>query len=120
MGWIRFILHPAFPHTGNPMEKDRFKKLFPHLAEELDGNASKVVVEVEGKSTRKWVGFTPDIVDYLRRCETDEQGEEIIEYLKKKGDINQDRALELMEQLREKGIRSFGSRKGEGYYHRDR
>jgi hypothetical protein len=102
------------------MEKDRFKKLFPHLAEELDGNASKVVVEVEGKSTRKWVGFTPDIVDYLRRCETDEQGEEIIEYLKKKGDINQDRALELMEQLREKGIRSFGSRKGEGYYHRDR
>jgi len=102
------------------MEKDRFKKLFPHLAEELDGNASKVVVEVEGKSTRKGVGFTPDILDYLRRCETDEQGEEIIEYLKKKGDINQDRALELMEQLREKGIRSFGGRKGEGYYHRDR
>lgn len=120
MGWIRFILHPAFPHIGNPMEKERFKKLFPHLAEELDGNESKVVVEVEGKSTRKWVGFIPDIVDYLRRCETDEQGEEIIEYLEKKGDINQDRALELMEQLREKGIRSFGSRKGEGYYHRDR
>lgn len=101
------------------MEKERFKKLFPHLAEELDGNASKVVIEVEGKSTRKWVGFIPDIVDFLRRCDTDDQGEEIIEYLEKKGEITLGRALELKEQLREKGIRSFGSRKGEGYYHRD-
>ncbi len=101
------------------MEKERFKKLFPHLAEELDGNASKVVIEVEGKSTRKWVGFIPDIVDFLRRCDTDEQGEEIIEYLEKKGEITQGRALELKEQLKEKGIRSFGSRKEEGYYHRD-
>jgi hypothetical protein len=115
-----FILHPAFPHTGNPMEKERFKKLFPHLAEELDGNVSKVVIEVEGKSSRKWVGFIPDIVDFFRRCDTDEQGEEIIEYLEKKGEITQDRALELMKQLREKGIRSFGGKKGEGYYHRDR
>ena len=101
------------------MEKDRFKKLFPHLAEELEGNESKVVVEAEGRSTRKWAGYTPDIVDFLRRCDTDEQGEEIIEYLEKKGEITQDRAFELKEQLREKGIRGFGSRKREGYYTRD-
>ena len=102
------------------MEKDRFKKLFPHLAEELDNDESKVVVEFEGRSTRKWVGYTPDILDFLRRCDTDEQGEEIIDYLEKMGEITQDRALELLEQLKEKGIRSFGSRKGIGYYHRDR
>ena len=102
------------------MEKDRFKKLFPHLAEELDNNESKVVVEVEERSARKWVGYTPDIMDFLRRCDTDEQGEEIIDYLEKKGEITQDQALELLEQLKEKGIRSFGSRKRIGYYHRDR
>ncbi len=101
------------------MEKERFKKLVPHLAEELDGNASKVVIEVEGKSSRKWVGFIPDIVDFFRRCDTDEQGEEIIEYLEKKGEITQDRALKLMEQLRDMGIRSFGGRKGEGHYNGD-
>jgi len=101
------------------MEKDRFKKLFPHLADELEGNESKVVVEAEGRSTRKWAGYTPDIVDFLRRCDTDEQGEEIIEYLEKKGEITQDRAFELKEQLREKGIRSFGSMKREGYYTKD-
>jgi hypothetical protein len=101
------------------MEKDRFKKLFPHLADELEGNESKVVVEVEGRSTRKWAGYTPDIVDFLRRCDTDEQGEEIIEYHEKKGEITQDRVFEMKEQLREKGIRSFGSRKREGFYTRD-
>ena len=101
------------------MEKDRFKKLFPHLAEELESNESKVVVEVEGRSKRKWEGYIPGIVDFLRRCDTDEQGYEIIEYLEKRGEITQDRALELKKQLREKGIRSFGSRKREGYYTRD-
>ena len=101
------------------MEKDRFKKLFPHLAEELEGNESKVVIEAEGRSKRKWAGYTPDIVDFLRRCDTDDQGEEIIDYLEKKGETTQNRALELREQLREKGIRSFGSRKQEGYYSRD-
>ena len=91
------------------MEKDNFKKLFPHLAEELEGNGSKVVIEAEGRNKRKWAGYTPDIVDFLRRCDTDEQGEEIIEYLEKKGEISQDRAFDLKEQLKEKGIRSFGS-----------
>lgn len=101
------------------MEKDRFKKLFPHLAEELEGNEPKIVVEVEGRPKGKWAGYIPDIVDFLRRCDTDEQGEEIIEYLEKKGEITQVRSLELKQQLREKGIRSFGSRKREGYYTRD-
>ena len=98
------------------MEKDRFKKLFPHLAEELEGNESKVVIEAEGRQERKWAGYTPDIVDFLRRCDTDEQGEEIIDYLERKGEISQDRALKLREQLKGEGIRSFGSRKQEGYY----
>jgi hypothetical protein len=101
------------------MEKDRFKKLFPHLADELEGNESKVVIKAEGRQKRKWAGYTPDIVDFLRRCDNDEQGEEIIDYLEKKGEITQERAFKLKEQLREKGIRSFGSRKPEGYYTRD-
>lgn len=98
------------------MEKDRFRKLFPHLAEELEGNESKVAIAVKDRQERKWAGYTPDIVDFLRRCDTDEQGKEIIDYLEKKGEISQDRALKLKEQLREEGIRSFGSRKQEGYY----
>ena len=45
--------------------------------------------------------------------------DKIIEYLEKKGEITQDRVFEMKEQLREKGIRSFGSRKREGFYTRD-
>jgi len=110
------------------LEKERFKKLFPHLAEEMESGASKVsLTEVEetpsqGKTgtTRKWIGHNPDVVDFIRRCETIEQAEEIIGYMEHRGEIASDHAAEIRSQLHERGLRSFGYKKEAGFYHRDR
>jgi len=92
-----------------------FKKKFPHLYREI----------VEGKMTIR-VGFRreletkmPTAIDYLRRCDTDEQGREVINYLLKRGEISQEEAERLMKQLEAEGIRSFGSRKTLGHYFRE-
>ena len=100
------------------MEKDQFKKLFPHLTKELEGEKSNVNIDNNG-TTRKWAGHVPDTTDFIRRCDTEEQAEEIIDYLVKKDEISSEKAAELLNQLHEKGIRSFGSKKNHDFYHKD-
>ena len=109
------------------MEKEFFKKFFSHLAEEMEGGVSRVKSkdirdahgeEAKGES-RKWAGHVPDVVDFLRRCETVEQAEEVIEYMEARGEVTPDRAVELRRQLREEGLDSFGGRKEEGFYHKN-
>lgn len=109
------------------MARERFRKLFPHLAEEMESGRSRVrVADVEeGQSDtergpmRKWAGYDPDVVDFIRRCSTEEEAEEIIAYLEERGEITPERATKLRSQLREKGLESFGSRKEAGFYHRN-
>ena len=110
------------------MEKEIFKKFFPHLAGEMENWVSRVKLgdteEDEGDgapvNSRKWAGHEPDVVDFIQRCETAEQAREIIEYMEAKGEITSDRATILRRQLMEEGLESFGKRKDEGFYHRDR
>ena len=109
------------------MARERFRKLFPHLAEEMESGRSRVsVADVEeGPSgtdkgpKRKWAGYDPDATDFIRRCSTEEEAEEIITYLEERGEITPERASELRSQLREKGLESFGIRKEAGFYHRN-
>ncbi|MCD6444465.1 DUF2095 family protein [Candidatus Bathyarchaeota archaeon] len=95
-----------------------FRKRFPHLAKELESGAQ--TVRIGGVRSYEAEGFDelrmPDAVSYLRRCETEEQALEIIEYLERKGKISKDYAESLRKQLREKGVRSFGPLKKPGYY----
>ncbi|MCW3978201.1 MAG: DUF2095 domain-containing protein [Candidatus Bathyarchaeota archaeon] len=110
------------------MAEEWFKRLFPHLAKEIESGRSRVrTVDVEGApeekaegNERKWAGYIPDAVDFIRRCETRGQAEEIIDYLENRGEIPSERAAELSRQLEDEGLESFGSRKEEGFYHRDR
>ncbi len=109
------------------MAEEWFKRLFPHLAKEMESGRSRVTTaDVEGVqeqrpdgSERKWAGYVPDAVDFIRRCETREQAEEIIDYLEKRGETPPERAAELRRQLEDKGLESFGSRKEEGFYHKN-
>ena len=55
--------------------------------------------------------FNPCAVDFIRRCDTEVQAEEIIAYLQKKGEITQEYAEELRCKLKREGVRSFGSKK---------
>lgn len=109
------------------MEREQFKKLFPHLVEEMENGRSKAELSdnfetdnfPRGKK-RRWVGYDPDAIDFIRRCETIEQAREVVEYLESKGEITSDRAIEIQKQLDIEGLRSFGAKKEKGFYHKNR
>lgn len=98
--------------------------MFPHLAKELEGREQRVAIDSvrsdvqtgEKASSDKFATYMPDVIDFLRRCDNEKQAEEIINYLEKRGEISFDYAQRLRKQLDEKGVRSFGTKKEEGYY----
>jgi len=108
------------------IDKERFKRMFPHLAEELEDNEHRVPINSirsdlqtgEKSSSRRFDTYMPDVIDFIRRCDNEQQAREIIDYLERKNEISKEYARRLKRQLREKGVRSFGSKKEEGYYFR--
>jgi len=105
-------------------DKERFKRMFPYLAEELGTREHRIPITSirsdlqtgERLSSRRFNTYMPDVIDFIRRCDTEQQAEEIISYLERRKEINHKYARKLKKQLREKGVRSFGSKKEEGYY----
>lgn len=105
-------------------DKETFKKLFPNLAKELDSDEHKVAINSvrtdiktgEMASTERFAHYMPDVIDFIRRCDTEEQAKEIIDYMEKRGEIEKQYAKKLRRQLKEKGVRSFGPKKEENYY----
>lgn len=98
--------------------------MFPHVVQELEaGDCRLTVTSVrsdlqtgEKAASRKFANYVPDVIDFLRRCDTVRQAEEIICYLEERGEISPDYARRLRKQLKEKGVRSFGSKKEDDYY----
>jgi len=99
-----------------------FKKKYPNLAKEIEESRGLPIkgvrqnIEEGEKASGKFQGYSPGAVDFLRRCSTDEEGLEIINYLLDREEISAEYALELKVQLIKKGIRSFGPKKEWGYY----
>src|SRR5208283_1841476 len=126
-------------------DKKALKKMFPHLYKELVTGDVKVPINAVRKNPEeaeeaveceeceeeeeefasctetpdKLRHFNPCAVDFIRRCDTEVQAEEIIAYLQKKGEITQENAEELRCQLKREGVRSFGPKKEENYYFRE-
>jgi hypothetical protein len=113
--------------------KKSLKEMFPNLMKELEGEENKVKIDSvqddnfepadeEASSDKETVlpdkfrHYNPDVVDFIRRCDTEKQAEEIITYLLKRGELTQDHACKLRTQLKKEGVRSFGSKKEENYY----
>jgi len=105
-------------------DKETFKKMFPNLAKQLESNENKITInsvrsEVqtgERAASKRFVNYVPDVLDFIRRCDTEEQAEEIIAYMEKRGEIGKQYVEKLRKQLKEKGVRSFGPKKEENYY----
>jgi hypothetical protein len=105
-------------------DKESFKRMFPNLAKEMESEESKVDVDSvrtetqsgEEAASSRFVHYVPDVIDFIRRCDTAKQAEEIIAYMEEKGEINKPYASRLRQQLKEKGIRSFGPKKEQDYY----
>jgi len=129
------------------MEKKDLRKMFPHLYGELEGGEVKIPInairkdplaaeaEVENgedcvcdechepiadtTEPDKLRHFNPQAVDFLRRCDTEAQAEEIIAYLAKKGEITEEYASELRCQMKKDGVRVFGPKKEEYHYFKE-
>ncbi|MFA5364311.1 MAG: DUF2095 family protein [Candidatus Bathyarchaeia archaeon] len=105
-------------------EKKQFRKMFPKLADEIeDGECNVKIDSVRPRSkagdktgSTKFKNYDPGVIDFLRRCDKAEQAEEIICYLEKRNEISCEDARKLRKQLKEKGVRSFGSKKADDYY----
>lgn len=106
------------------LDEKTLKKLFPNLAKELESTENRVSITSvrsdiqtgEKTVTKEREHHQPGVIDFIRRCDTKEQAEEIINYMEKKGEIEKKYARKLRKQLREEGVRSFGSKKEEDYY----
>jgi hypothetical protein len=128
------------------IDKKSIKKIFPHLYEELEAGEVKVPInavrknplEAEEAATGgdcedcteeeftsctetpdKLRHFNPSAVDFIRRCDTKTQAEEIIAFLQKKGEISQENAEQMRCQLKRDGVRSFGPKKDDYFYFKE-
>jgi len=109
------------------IDKKRFKSIFPHLSEEMENKHNRVAISSirsdvqtgEHAVSKRFDGYVPDAIDFIRRCDNEKQAEEIIDFLEKRHEINSAYARRLKRQLRKKGVRSFGPKKQDGYYSRE-
>lgn len=125
------------------IDKESLKKMFPKLYKELEEGDVKISIdalrknpedaeaeaaeidepETDSKSATdmpdKLRHFNPSAEDFIRRCDTEAQAEEIIVYLQKRGEITKKCARELMCKLKKGGVRSFGPKKEENHYFRE-
>lgn len=108
------------------LEKERLRRMFPHLATELDGKPMSVEIksvrsdaemaEKRGVSKENFSGYNPDVVDFIRRCDTEGEALKIITFLEQRSEISREYGRRLREQLKRKGLRSFGPKKEHDYY----
>jgi hypothetical protein len=105
-------------------DKETVKKMFPNLAKELDADDNSVAINSvrtdppagENASSKRFSHYMPDIIDFIRRCDSNKQAEEIIAYMEMRGEIEKQYAAKLRKQLRVSGVRSFGPKKEHDYY----
>ena len=106
-------------------EKKKFKRMFPNLAHEINLGSQKITIDSVRSSkmiadkalkTRNLSDYDPDTVDFLRRCNDQQQAEEIITFMENRDEISRNYAKNLRQQLKKKGLRSFGPKKEEGHY----
>ena len=105
-------------------EDGEFREEFPSLSKELQEKSTQTYridgVRIMSEETEPTKGakmsFEPDVVDYIRRCDTMSQAMEIVEFLLKQSEITTAQAREIKSQLKEDGLRSFGSKKEKDHY----
>jgi len=106
------------------MDEGTFKKLFPNLYREMVMKMMSIPIgavrldegEAEREASRPRIPAMPTAIDYLRRCDSDEEAMDVINYLERRGEITGEQAEKLRRQVRQYGVRSFGKKKEWGYY----
>ncbi len=102
-------------------EDDEIRRDFPTLDKELKEGTTQTfkidgVRTVTEESKEENIEYTPDVIDYIRRCDTLSEAEEIVNFLTKQGEISPPQAKAIKSQLKSDGIRSFGAKKEKDHY----
>ena len=106
----------------NSMEKKKIEELFPNLSKVITEGSTKTVKldrAIPG-SERKYAGFNPQATDFIRRCSTNEEAHQIIDYLEKRGEIAKEEADSFREKLEKEGLSAFGEHKDVDFYHKNK
>nr|KXH77544.1 MAG: hypothetical protein AM324_00200 [Candidatus Thorarchaeota archaeon SMTZ1-83] len=105
------------------MSREEFDEEYPALSEELAEGQTKThkidgvrAMAEESDEPQDHKTFVPDVVDYIRRCDTVKQAMEIIDYLLGRGEISRSDARDIKAQLKTDGLRSFGAKKEKDHY----
>jgi hypothetical protein len=117
---------PVDEFAWQEYDSEEFRRTFPALSRELDGEpdlqitayriSEEEALEEEELELRDFSGYNPTVIDFLRRCETDDEALEIINWMEERGEITHEMAKELRIVLAKKGVRAFGPKKEWGWY----
>jgi len=69
--------------------------------------------KLEPKSLK---GYSPNVFDYIRRCENNDEAFQIIDFLVSRGELPEKVAKVVKRMIMEKGLRFYGPKKEVGYY----
>ena len=106
------------------MVDEDFKDDFPALAKELSEKRTlthridgvRTMSDDEPDEAKDHKTFLPDVVDYIRRCDTVNQAIEIVDYMLSRAEISPSDARQIKSQLKAEGLRSFGAKKEKDHY----
>lgn len=102
--------------------KDKFRRKYPNLVREMGSTgtirigAVRTSIKEAEKVAHSVQGYEPTAIDFIRRCESDKQALEVIDFLENKGELESGYAKRLRDQLVRRGLRSFGPKKNPGHY----
>ncbi|MCK4405072.1 MAG: DUF2095 family protein [Hadesarchaea archaeon] len=102
--------------------RKELRRNYPNLAGEWGGvgtvriDAVRTSLKEAEKVAHSVQGYKPTIIDFIRRCENEDQALGIINFLEEQGEIESSYARRLRIQLTERGLRSFGKRRKLGCY----
>jgi|YelNatPaOPRAMG01_1025707.scaffolds.fasta_scaffold74844_3 hypothetical protein len=88
--------------SGGLSEEDLMKIAAEGYSEKLDPESLK--------------GYTPNVFDYIRRCESNEEAFQIIDFLVMRKELSEKVAEVIKRRIVEKGLRFYGPKKQTGYY----
>jgi len=117
---------PVDDFAWQEYDREEFKEAFPALARELEEDGVRIDAYrssgegSEDEDVRDFSGYNPTVIDFLRRCETDEEALEIINWMEERGEISHEMAKRLRVTLVHDGVRAFGPKKDWGWYERHR
>ncbi|MBC7120696.1 MAG: DUF2095 family protein [Candidatus Methanosuratus sp.] len=94
------------------ISENELKRDYPNLYKEITSSTG----EERSIKVDRGRGYVPSIIDFLQRCDTDQEGFEVVDFMEKRGEISKHYAESLRKRIAESGIRSFGEKRVPGHY----